>query len=748
MPRLFSSLRFQLIAIVLLSVLPAIALILYSGFEERRNAALHARTNTRRLAELASIQQARFIDEAYRLLLTLSESPHLYSSDAEQCSAYLLDVISWHPHYLNIGVLGTDGRVLCSALPVESRMPLPNEDFFRHALENEGLVIGSAHSRDDSGKASFELGYPVHDSAYGVRGVAFAAVDLAWLSDLAAYLGFPEGATLALTDRDGTVIVRYPDPERWVGKVVSNKAIVKTALEQGKGTMEAVGVDGVNRLYAFNVLGDFAQPVILYTGIPTSTVFAEANRALTRNLITLGIVTILALIVAHVLGHLVVMRRVNALVRATDRIGRGELGARTGMSSGNSELEQLGTALDAMAESLERKGLERDEMEAALRRSEERYRALVEQIPVVTYTAALDEARTILFISPQVECLLGFDEGDFYEDRDTWRKRLHPDDRERVLRESSRCRKENDLFICEYRMLTYHGLVKWIRDEAAVVLDKAGEPLFIQGVMTDITEQKRSEEELVEAHKELEIRVAQRTEALARANEELRQSAETLKSFAASVVHDLRSPAIGAYGLTKLLWKQYGDVLDEKGTHYCDQIMKASEHVVELAEKINVYMATKETPLSIETVSLGELLGALRDEFSSRFSARAIRWVQPERDVEVRADRLSLLRMFRNFIDNALKYGGNRLTEVRIGYEESEQFHVFSVSDDGRGVSREDTEKIFQVFQRSRGSSGVEGAGLGLAIVGEIAEKHGGRVSVEAGKEGGATFLCSISRHL
>jgi len=212
MPRLFSSLRFQLIAIVLLSVLPAIALILYSGFEERRNAAHHAKTNTRRLAELASIQQARFIDEAYRLLLTLSESPHLYSSDAEQCSAYLLDVISWHPHYLNIGVLGTDGGVLCSALPVGSRTPLPNEEFFRHALENEGLVIGRAHSRDESGKASFELGYPIYDSEGDVSAVAFASVDLAWLSDLAAYLGFPEGATLALTDRDGTVIVRYPDP--------------------------------------------------------------------------------------------------------------------------------------------------------------------------------------------------------------------------------------------------------------------------------------------------------------------------------------------------------------------------------------------------------------------------------------------------------------------------------------------------------------------------------------------------------
>jgi PAS domain S-box-containing protein len=491
-----------------------------------------------------------------------------------------------------------------------------------------------------------------------------------------------------------------------------------------------------------------AIALILYTGIPTSVVYAEANRALTRNLITLGLVAGLVLAVACLFVNLVVMRRVNALIGTTARLAGGDLGARTGISSGSNELELLGTAFDAMAESLEKKSIERDRMEAALRRSEERYRTLVEQIPVVTYTAALDEARSILFISPQVDSLLGFDQLDFYEGRDTWSKRLHAEDRERVLEELSRCRKEKDLFICEYRMLTFNNYVKWIRDEAVIVLSDAGEPLFIQGVMADITEQKRSEEELVKAHKELETRVAQRTEVLAKANEELRQSGEKLKSFAASVVHDLKSPAIGAYGLTKLLWKQYGDTLDEKGMHYCDQIMKASEHVVELAEKINVYIATKETPLRIEAVDLRELLGTLREEFSSRIAARPIRWLEPVTEIVVRADKLSLLRMFRNFIDNALKYGGDQLSEIRIGYEESDRLHIFSVSDDGQGVSEEDAEKIFEMFQRSSSSLGIEGAGLGMAIVTEIAEKHGGGVSVKAGLEKGVSFSCSISKDL
>lgn len=749
MSRLFSSLRFQLIGIVLLSVLPAIALILYSGFEERKSAALQARENTRRLVELASTHQARIINEADRFLATLSENLLSRIEDTERCSAYLRDALTKHPQYLNLGVIGVDGKIRCSAIAFEDHPDFSDRGYFQHAIEGGGLAIGISQFEPTTGKASINFGYPLQDAKARVNAVVFSSVDLAWLSDLAAYVKFADGATLTITDRGGAILVRYPKPERWVGKVVPDTGVLRAALEkEGKGMVEAEGIDGVRRLYAFTPLDDSAHSTILYTGIPTGTVYAGANRSLTRNLIALGLVTVLVVAAAYLFGDLVVMRRVNALIGTAARLAGGDLSARTGIPSGSNELKQLGTAFDAMAESLDKKAMERDQMEAALRRSEAKYRALVEQIPVVTYTAALDETHSILFISPQVKNLLGFDEADFYEGRDTWNKRLHRNDRERVFKELSRCGKENDRFICEYRMLTFNGCVKWIRDESVIELDDAGAPILIQGVMADVSAQKNAEKELVKARNELEIRVEQRTEDLAKANENLRQSTEKLKVFAYSVVHDLKSPAIGAYGLTKLLWKRYGDSLDEKGRHYCLQIMKVSEHIVELAEKINVYIATKETPLSIESVKPGEILKVLKEEFSARLVARSIGWLAPEPEIEVRADRLSLLRMFRNYIDNALKYGGEQLSEIRIEYQQSDKFHIFSVSDDGQGVSEEDAQKIFQMFRRSSRSSGIEGAGLGLSIVREIAEKHGGSVSVKAGPKKGVTFRCSISKDL
>jgi PAS domain S-box-containing protein len=233
-----------------------------------------------------------------------------------------------------------------------------------------------------------------------------------------------------------------------------------------------------------------------------------------------------------------------------------------------------------------------------------------------------------------------------------------------------------------------------------------------------------------------------------RAQQALRESFEKLKFFAYSVIHDLKSPIIGIYGVTELLHKRYKDVLDERGKNYCDQILKASVHVAALVEKINVYIATKESPLKIEKITLKDILQIVKDEVSPRLAVRQIRWLEPESIVEVKADRLSILRVFRNLVDNALKYGGEDLSEIRIAYEESEDFHTFSVSDDGAGIRDGDQEKIFAAFRRGGTYEAVEGVGLGLAIVREIAGRHGGIVWSEPREDKRTTFYISISKHL
>jgi PAS domain S-box-containing protein len=134
------------------------------------------------------------------------------------------------------------------------------------------------------------------------------------------------------------------------------------------------------------------------------------------------------------------------------------------------------------------------EANEALRKSEAKYRALVEEIPAITYIAAPDETSTTLYVSPQVESLLGLTPADYGADPDIWRQHVHPDDRERVLAEVQRAHKSGEPFDCEYRMLHRTGEIVWFRDRATVVHDEAGRPLFLQGVMLDVTERRQAEE--------------------------------------------------------------------------------------------------------------------------------------------------------------------------------------------------------------------------------------------------------------
>ncbi len=299
-----------------------------------------------------------------------------------------------------------------------------------------------------------------------------------------------------------------------------------------------------------------------------------------------------------------------------------------------------------------------------------------------------------------------------------------------------------------------------------IILNKAtyfnveGELAGLVGVSVDITDRKRAEAALKRAHDELEQRVQERTSALAAAVEELqneiaerrkaeealRNSSEKLKLFAYSVIHDLKSPAIGIYGVANLLSKRYENALDEKGRIYCDQILKASEHVALLVEQINVYMAAKEAPVVIEKINVNDILQMVYDEFSAQFSLRRVQWFGLQERIQIHADRLCIHRVFRNLVDNALKYGGEKLSEIRIGYREERDFFVFSVTDNGIGVSKEDSERIFGIFERDKAARGISGTGLGLAIVKEISEKHGGDVWIEPGVDGGTTFYVSIAK--
>lgn len=185
---------------------------------------------------------------------------------------------------------------------------------------------------------------------------------------------------------------------------------------------------------------------------------------------------------------------------------------------------------------------------------------------------------------------------------------------------------------------------------------------------------------------DLRFEVAERK----RAEEALLTGSEKLKLFAYSVAHDLKSPAIAIHGLAKILDRRYGAAMGEEGGNICSQVLRASEHVVSLVDAINVFIATKETPLQVEPVNVKEVLRMVKEEFSARLAVRRVNWSEPEDIPDFRADRLSIMRMFRNLVDNALKYGGEQLSRIEVRYCEDRDLHIVSVIDDGVGLKSED----------------------------------------------------------
>ncbi|HOI93228.1 MAG TPA: PAS domain S-box protein [Syntrophobacter fumaroxidans] len=360
-------------------------------------------------------------------------------------------------------------------------------------------------------------------------------------------------------------------------------------------------------------------------------------------------------------------------------------------------------------------------IEEMLRVSETKYRIVADNTHDWEYWMS-PEGR-FLYISPACERITGYPANAFEADPRLLSRIVHPDDLGRFNAHVALDRTAHVRHGLEFRIIRRDGATRWIGHLCQPVFDGEGRFLGRRGSNRDITDRRLAEEAL-------------------------RDSAEKLKLFAYSVAHDLKSPAIGIYGLTRRLSRNYRSILDEKGKVCCDQILRTSEHIAALVDKINVYIATKEAPLAIEEINIAEIIRMLRDEFSAQLSLRRIDWLEPEARIEIRADRVALLRAFRNFVDNSLKYGGEKLSTIWTGYEESQDFHVFSFSDNGKGMKEEEAGKIFGAFQRNPASKGVEGAGLGLAIVKEIAEQHGGRVWVQPGTKRGITFHMSISKNL
>ncbi len=347
-----SSLHARLVLLVLFAFAPSAALLLYTNLQARLVATHDSEANTMRLVHLAASHQDRLVAVARQLLATLAQLPEVQRGYGSACGPLFGALLKQYPHYVNLGAIGPQGDLFCSASPTDAATNLSDRAFVQRALLTRDFSVEQYQIDRVTRKATANFAYPAFDAAGRPRAVVFATVDLVWLNQLVAEALLPEQAEVMVLDSSGTVLVHLPDQGDFLGSALPGLPLVQAISSGGQGPIEAFGPDGVSRVYAFARLGTLSSDAAYVTvGISKAAALAEANRLLARNLTVLALVAILALGATRVYGKRFILRPVNALVSATERLSAGDLSARAQLAS-HDEFGVIAGAFNAMAERL------------------------------------------------------------------------------------------------------------------------------------------------------------------------------------------------------------------------------------------------------------------------------------------------------------------------------------------------------------------------------------------------------------
>ena len=394
-------------------------------------------------------------------------------------------------------------------------------------------------------------------------------------------------------------------------------------------------------------------------------------------------------------------------------------------------------------------------------RSDALYRSLVEQIPAVTYVEALDdEGQTewkTLYVSPQIETLLGYPAEEWTGRADFFLHVLHPDDRGRVVAEDERTERTGEPFRMEYRLIARDGGTVWVRDEAVLVRDEDGTPLFWQGVMYDVTEQKKAEEAIRLYSQDLEREVSRRTAQLREYAERLERSNRALEDFASVASHDLQEPLRKVLTYGERLKTGYGEDLGERGLGYLRRMEDAAGRMRRLVEDLLALSRVTTQGSPFQPVDLGDVAQEVISDLEARIEETGGR-VELGELPTVEADRAQMRQLLQNLVANALKFhkdGEPPIVAVRgEAFEERRKAKGTTpaadglcrvvVEDNGIGFDEQYIGRIFTPFERLHGRNAYEGTGMGLAICRKVVERHGGEITARSAPGRGSAFTVTL----
>jgi len=346
--------------------------------------------------------------------------------------------------------------------------------------------------------------------------------------------------------------------------------------------------------------------------------------------------------------------------------------------------------------------------------TEAKYRSLVEQLPCVVYLAEYGPDGEWLYVSPQIEHVLGYTQKEWLEHPHPQGSFTHPDDLPRLAVEEEHSLASGEPLEIEYRIRRADGEWVWLHDEATAVLDMDGHPICLQGLLFDITKRRAEEERLI---------------ALDRLKNTLLHT----------LSHDIKAPLTAILVAASTLERLGDELDDEVRNHMLRTLVERSKGMNALLTDLLDFdrldsgiVAPRRYPLELHELIRGLL---------AKTEVLGDRTVEVEQgECRANVDQPKVERILENLLANADLHTppGSRIW-IRC-WREGDTAAVIAVEDDGPGVPAEQATKIFDDFYRGPDSGRTPGSGIGLSLVARFAEMHGGRAWVQEREGGGSSF--------
>jgi PAS domain S-box-containing protein len=385
---------------------------------------------------------------------------------------------------------------------------------------------------------------------------------------------------------------------------------------------------------------------------------------------------------------------------------------------------------------------ERCEAEAALRESEQRFQLLADNLPQVFWISSPDWAE-LYYVSPAYEDIWQESCASVYARPLAWLDAVHEEDRERVLSLMDDGKRPIDAggLAVEFRIVRPDGRERWISARGVPVFDETGTLYRITGIAADVTEQRRVTEELARHRTHLQELVEQRTAELELSHQQLRRSERlaALGTMAAGVAHEINNP-LGGMALAA------DAVLDHiqepaQAGDYVDQIKRHLKRCARIVEGMLHFAQDRESLKSI--LDFNDVLGntvELSRTYANQHSV-VLEYEPASEELAVLGNDTELEQVGVNLVHNAVHACSNGGC-VRLRVERQGSRLLFTVSDDGDGMTQEEVDHAFEPFFTTRLGKG--GTGLGLSTVHGIISDHGGSIELHSEPGRGTTVVVRL----